>query len=505
MSCNRNVYTPRIRLPVLVSVFLVMLSSLSWAQTTDAKPVYMDRRAEVVLPLRYNRTTEYPVFVVLPPTGLEASRVAQYLGLDPERQEEFILIFPAGRPTRDEYLPDFLTFVEWYEERVLSELDSVLENYSADPDRVYLGGYSLGGDLSWALSVRNPERFAGAVIAGSRTSHPVEPEALEMLRTRGFRGSFLIGDREDPARYDGINRSRAAFADAGIEHQYREYSGAHVIPPPEIFQNEIAYVTQVTSLPDPTTPAVPSDAARSALFSHTSRDRFALRFALPAELNADGFSRPTETEIGLRGEWPWEEFYLRSTASFTNSSRTTGSSENILEQDLLVAGGTARHMLGVGFGWDWSRGFSGGDSLHQFDLLAAHGMRNPWIIPAGRNDPLRLDMLTLLRYRIPRGIGENPATAQLFNLELEYLLRIVDWVVLDAGAGSYTVQNRPVDALSQLSGALDHRLEWSVGAGLRAPSPLLWRVGYRGIGERALPDGDRSYRDLWTLTLEFSY
>ncbi|MFO8173659.1 MAG: hypothetical protein R6T96_05195, partial [Longimicrobiales bacterium] len=63
----------------------------------------------------------------------------------------------------------------------------------------------------------------------------------------------------------------------------------------------------------------------------------------------------------------------------------------------------------------------------------------------------------------------------------------------------------PVEALSELSEALDHRLEWSVGAGLRAPSPLLWRVGYRGIGERTLPEGERSYRGLWNLTLEFSY
>jgi len=484
---------------------LLACASAPGALAADTKPVYLERRAEVVLPLGYNRRSEYPVFVVLPPTGLEAARVAQYLGLDPQRQEDFILILPAGRPTRDEYLPDFFTFVKWYEERVLAELDSVLENYSADPERVYLGGYSLGGDLSWALAVRNPERFAGAVVAGSRTSYPVDSATLETLRGRGFRGSFLIGTRESPARYDGINRSRTAFAETGIEHQYREYNGGHVIPSPAVFQDEIAYVTQVTSLPDPTTPAVPSDAARFALFDHSSRDRFALRFALPAELNADGFSGPSEAEIGVRVEWPWERVYLRSAARYTSSSRTTGDSEHIFDQYLLVAGGGARHMLGAGFGWDWFRGFAEGDSLRRYDLIAVHGMRNPWIIPAGRADPLRVDMLTLLRYRIPRGIGEGPAVEQLLNLEVEYLLRIADRVVVDVGAGTYTVQNRPVEALSELSGALDHRLEWSVGAGLRAPSPLLWRVGYRGIGERALPDGERSYRGLWNLTLEYSY
>lgn len=489
----------------LVAALLLAWVPVSGAFAVDAKPVYLERRAEVVLPLGYNRATKYPVFVVLPPTGLEAARVAPYLGLDPERQESFILILPAGRPTRDEYLPDFLSFVEWYEERMLAELDAVLENYSADPERVYLGGYSLGGDLSWALSMRNPELFAGAVIAGSRTSYPVDAATLETLRSRGFRASFLIGDREAPARYDGINRSRDAFAETGIEHHYQEYSGAHVIPPPAVFQEEIAYVTQVASLPDPTTPTVPERAARIALFDHTSRDRFALRFALPAELNADGLSVPTEAEIGVRVEWPWERVYLRTGARYTKSSRTTGYSERILDQYLLLARGNTRQMFGAGFGWDWYRGFSEGDSFHQFDLLGVHAMRNPWIIPAGRADPLRIDMLTLLRYRVPRGIGQNPATAQLLNLEVEYLLRIADWVVVDATAGSYTVQNRPVEALSELSGALDHRLEWSLGAGFRAPSPLLWRLGYRGIGERALPDGERSYRGLWNLTLEFSY
>jgi pimeloyl-ACP methyl ester carboxylesterase len=467
--------------------------------------VYLERRADVVLPVGYNRTSEYPVFVVLPPTGLEAAQVAQYLGLDPQRQEDFILILPAGRPARSEYLPDFPTFVEWYEERVLAELGSVLENYSADPERVYLGGYSLGGDLSWALSVRNPELFAGAVIAGSRTSYPVEAATLETLREHDFRASFLIGDRESPARYDGINRSRTAFANTGIEHRYREYRGAHVIPPPAVFQDEIVYVTQVTSLPDPATPAVPTRTVRTALFGHTSRDRFALRFALPVELSAEGFSGPSEAEIAVRAEWPWERLYLRTAARYTSSRRTTGDSENALDQYVLVAGGGSRHMLGAGFGWDWYRGFREGDSYHRYDLIAVHGMRNPWIIPAGRADPLRMDMLTLLRYRIPRGIGAGPAVAQLLNLQVEYLLRITDRVVLDAGAGSYTVQNRPVKALAELSGALDHRLEWSIGAGLRAPSPLLWRVGYRGIGERALPDGERTYRGLWNLTLEFSY
>ena len=77
MNRNRKVDTPRGFMLTLLMVPLLLWLLPVPAFATDAKPVYLDRRAEVVLPLRYNRSTEYPVFVVLPPTGLEASRVAQ--------------------------------------------------------------------------------------------------------------------------------------------------------------------------------------------------------------------------------------------------------------------------------------------------------------------------------------------------------------------------------------------------------------------------------------------
>lgn len=426
-------------------------------------------------------------------------------GLDPARQREFILLLPAGRPTADQYLPDFLTFVAWYEERLLDDLAYLLDNYSADPERVYLGGYSLGGDLSWALSIRNPSLFAGAVIAGTRASHPATEESLATLRARAFKGAFLIGDREDRARYNGINYARSLFAASGIEHRYSEYPGGHVMPGTALLQEKIRYVTSVRNLPDPEIPpfAVAADAAGP--FGHTSRDRLALRAAFPTAFSPEGIQPPDELLLGVRWEWPWDNRYLRTTVGYASSNRTTDQREHRLHQDILVGWGEHRGFFGAGFGFDWIRRFDDGNSYGEVDFLLFRADRNPWIIPAGRVDPQRVDSLLVLRYSLPRGIGAGMRVEQALNLRAEYLLRIADRVVIDAGLGAYTVQNRPVASLGELSDALDRRLEWQLGTGVRIPSPLLWRVGYRGLAERALPDGGFAYRGIWNVSIEYSF
>ncbi len=494
------------RFPSLV-VLLTLVAAGAYAAV--ARPVYFDQPAEVVLPNGYNRSISYPVFVVLPPTGWAAARTTFRLGLDPAVQRDFILVFPAGRPTRDEYLPDFFTFVSWYEQRLLQDLAYVLERFSADPNRIYLGGYSLGGDLSWAISVRNPHVFAGAIMAGTRTSHPVTPLALDMMRDRQFRAAFLIGDREDPDRYRGINFARSRFEAGGVEHLYREYPGGHIMPPTELMQEMISYVTQVDRLPAPVPAVTASHPGTPGLltyaFGHTSRDRFALRVGFPAEVNGEGITLPTESGMEVRVEWPWSRFYARTTLDFAGSMRSTGYRERRVSQDLLFGMGEPRGFFGGGIGWDWYRAFPEGDAFKRFDVILLRADRNPWIVPASDADPERVDSLLMLRYTIPQRIAAGHMLEQLLNVRLEYVLRISDLFVVETGLGASTLQNRPAASLSDLGHALDQRLEWEVGVGLRMPSPVLWRVGHRGIGERELPDGTFGYRGLWSLSIEYSF
>lgn len=43
---------------------------------------------------------------------------------------------------------------------LIALLDGITEEYSVDPNRVYLMGYSMGGHGAWYLAYKHPERFA---------------------------------------------------------------------------------------------------------------------------------------------------------------------------------------------------------------------------------------------------------------------------------------------------------------------------------------------------------
>lgn len=493
---------PRIS-AALLAVLVVLTAATAAADAP--RPAYFDQPARIIPPVGYNRGVEYPVFVVLPPTGAHASLVARYFGLDPARQRRFVLIFPAGAPTRAEYLPDFLAFVEGYETQVLAAIDRALEEFSTDPERVYLGGYSLGGDLSWAISVRNPRRIAGAVIAGSRTSYPPPDGTFDAMAAAGFRGALLIGNREEAVRYRGINVARTRFEAGGVPFMYEEYAGGHVIPPASLLNRAVTFVTGEEARAEAGTAVAAGPPRRATgMLDYTSMDRLALFADIPAELGTAGITTPRDTRVGVRLEWPWRRGVARTTVEYSGTTTAAGTAAAVLHQDLLVGIGD-RHLWGGGLGWDWVADVDGAAAFRTVDLLGFWGVRNPWIIPAGAHDPYRVDSLLILRYRLPRGIAAGPSPWQFANLRAEYLLRIGDRFVVDAAGGVSTIQNESVGTLDELAGRLDQRVEAEVGVGLRAPSPLLWRVGYRWRSERTLPAGSWTGRGVGTVGVEFSY
>ncbi len=58
--------------------------------------------------------------------------------------------------------------------RLVELLDSIIEKYDVDEDRIYLTGLSMGGSGSWRLAADHPDRFAAVVpICGRGDPHDV--------------------------------------------------------------------------------------------------------------------------------------------------------------------------------------------------------------------------------------------------------------------------------------------------------------------------------------------
>lgn len=122
------------------------------------------------LPEGFDDSRQYPMIVSLHgtgPTEYSPEFVMQH-GLpavlaqdDQPSGFDFVVLAPQG-----------LDGVDWWStgqpEEVNEIVDDIIAELSIDPDRVYLTGFSTGGQGAWHLATRYPDRYAAVVsVAGS--------------------------------------------------------------------------------------------------------------------------------------------------------------------------------------------------------------------------------------------------------------------------------------------------------------------------------------------------
>ncbi len=208
--------------------FLILCAGAVLAQN---RPAWMDQSAQLVYPRGYDSSRSYPLVIWLPYTGGTALESFTFHQRDIP-QDRYLVLLPPGRPQRTDYLPAFDRFVGWYEQMILKSLGSLVQLLGREPSAIVLAGHSLGGDLAWALSVRNPHRFDGVVLSGTRASQQPSAGALEALNRTGTRFYFFLGQREDRTRREGMNRAIDSLRRQNIPLRFHEIPGAgHQLPP----------------------------------------------------------------------------------------------------------------------------------------------------------------------------------------------------------------------------------------------------------------------------------
>jgi len=121
----------------------------------------------------------------------------------------------------------------------MAALDQTLAEFRGDPDRVYLTGMSMGGNGTWNLAYRHPERFAAiAPICGfispiSRLpgSRPIVPPDsgdafAAMARRLGRLPTWIFHGEIDPVvPVSESRRAAEALRAAGADVRYTELLG----------------------------------------------------------------------------------------------------------------------------------------------------------------------------------------------------------------------------------------------------------------------------------------
>jgi len=226
----------------------------------------------VVLPPNYDPGRAYPVVELLPPTGNTAGTLLQiYLsrvGLGrlyrdpPERQlaalmpylfpdaaaagsrsRDFVLVLASGRGSGDDYrtAAAWSSTIDRYEREVRADLRAVARRLRVDPTRFVVAGFSLGGDLAWALTLRNPDLLRGAIVMASRATYRPVPALVPALRDARF---FLtMGGVDDPTRRRLARAAADVLDRLGIEHRFFVLPGvAHEPAPLATFAEALDFV-----------------------------------------------------------------------------------------------------------------------------------------------------------------------------------------------------------------------------------------------------------------------
>ncbi len=190
----------------------------------------------IVLPAKLQKDRRYPAMVFLPYTGgSPASAFSNYLAAAYARSklaDNLIIVLPDGDGDAGDYddHEDWAETVEDWDNLLDAALAQAMARYPIDEQRVYLGGYSMGGDLSWALALRRPGRYAGALVMGSRCSWRAPP-SMRVLSKLQRRFIFLMGSRDAPSRVQGMEAAVRLVDRRGIPHRYRRYPASHRPPP----------------------------------------------------------------------------------------------------------------------------------------------------------------------------------------------------------------------------------------------------------------------------------
>jgi len=194
----------------------------------------------VILPPGYEAGRSYPALVLMPYTNRSALHMFNWGIYDAYHQRSenaFIIIMPPGQGSSANWSGSgWESFVNRYEAYVQQDLDPIAAKYNVDPNQMVIGGFSLGGDLSWTLSLRNPGLFSGAIVMGSMSNYRNAQNA-QLLSSRDFRYFMVMGgyDSNKGAMYNALD----TLDTHDITYHYEEVGSAGHGDLPEQMQNDL--------------------------------------------------------------------------------------------------------------------------------------------------------------------------------------------------------------------------------------------------------------------------
>jgi predicted peptidase len=236
--------------PFLAAIFLAMMPAFVAAQRNETG--FLNRsvavngseyRYVVYVPREFNRTKMWPVIVQLHGGGIYGNDglkqteggLARAIRNNPERYP-VIAVFPQAHA---DGTPGWQLEGG---EAVLVSLDKTIKEFRGDPKRVILTGHSAGGNGTWSIASRYPERWAAIVPISSfvdtfkgKTSGIDYPSlapansgdvfTFVAKRVSSLPIWIFHGDADMNVDVEASRKMAAALKSVGANVQYTEFPG----------------------------------------------------------------------------------------------------------------------------------------------------------------------------------------------------------------------------------------------------------------------------------------
>lgn len=214
-------------------------------------------KSELSVPANYDKEKKYPMMVFLHGAGSNPADIM--VPLKAALGEEWIILCPpAGRILGpNSYIWDPQRDVT----SVPNEIEYVRGKYTVDPDRIYLGGFSMGGTFSYTLGMNFPEMFAGMMpFGGALDGRFVSQETAEKANSLPV---FIVhGTKDDVIPVKVAEGSAKALEGLQYKTRIHTFDGAHVLPPDlsDVLREGISFIDEARGRgPKADKPATPSD------------------------------------------------------------------------------------------------------------------------------------------------------------------------------------------------------------------------------------------------------
>jgi phospholipase/carboxylesterase len=112
-------------------------------------------------------------------------------------------------------------------ERAALFVDEAVTAIGADPDRVFLAGFSQGGIVALMTLLTAPARIAGAVCMSGRLPPEVLPHVAAPEHLRGKPIAIVHGTHDDTLEVGYGRRAAATLTELGVDAEYREFDMGH--------------------------------------------------------------------------------------------------------------------------------------------------------------------------------------------------------------------------------------------------------------------------------------